>query len=176
MSVDSKSNVYLASQNYWPILDDTYTPFILKYDSSGILLWKIRDSSGTFPEYMTVDKYFNLYLTGYKDNRICTVKYSQPIGIKIISENIAIKYKLYQNFPNPFNPYTIIEYQIPIFEYVNLIIYDILGKQISILVNQEQRPGIYNVTWDASNYSSRIYLYQIKTDFFILTKKMVLIK
>lgn len=97
------------------------------------------------------------------------------------NENMVYSYKLEQNYPNPFNPSTIISYNIAKSGNVKLQVYDILGREIKTLINKEQNPGNYNITWDGKDnfgYSlpSGIYLYSIISGDFILTKKMVLIK
>lgn len=92
-----------------------------------------------------------------------------------------VQFNLSQNYPNPFNPTTKIKYSIPSdakgeMANVKLIIYDILGREVAVLVNEEQKPGNYEVDWDARKFSSGVYFYQIKTASFTNTKKMMLIK
>jgi len=89
---------------------------------------------------------------------------------------IPISYKLFQNYPNPFNPTTTIKYQIPELSFVSLKVYDVLGKEIAILLNEEKPVGTYELTWIAENLPSGIYFYQLKAGSFIETKKMVLMK
>ncbi|MBK7980507.1 MAG: T9SS type A sorting domain-containing protein [Ignavibacteriae bacterium] len=98
-------------------------------------------------------------------------------------KEIAVKneFKLQQNFPNPFNPTTTIEYNIHAnardeMQNVELNIYDVLGRKVGVLVNQKQKSGNYKIEFDASNFSSGVYLYRLKTGNFIQTKKMILIK
>lgn len=109
-------------------------------------------------------------------------KYSDNIGISGNS-GVPSAYKLEQNYPNPFNPSTIINYQLPMNSYVKLIVYDAVGREIAILTDEKQAAGIYNITFDASDYPSGIYFYRITvfTDnlspgSFSGTKKMCLIK
>ena len=85
-------------------------------------------------------------------------------------------YKLNQNYPNPFNPVTNISYSIPQSGFVSIKIYNILGKEVKSLVNQEQRAGSYNLSFDASKLSSGVYFYQIKVNNYTASKKMVLLK
>lgn len=85
-------------------------------------------------------------------------------------------FKLKQNYPNPFNPSTIIRYEIPVEANVSITIYNVLGKEITTLVNKFQKAGKYEVEWNAGNFSSGIYFYTIKSNGFNLTKKMVLSK
>ncbi len=103
-----------------------------------------------------------------------------PNGIVGLKNNISIlpsNFVLYQNFPNPFNPITNIEYQISKYNLnIRLIIYDINGKEILKLVNQKQNIGKYRIKWDASAYPSGIYFYKLEVDNYSQTKKMVLLK
>jgi photosystem II stability/assembly factor-like uncharacterized protein len=98
------------------------------------------------------------------------------VFVKNISTEIPANFKLYQNYPNPFNPTTNIKYQITNINYVSLKIFDILGKEVLTLVNEKQKPGTYEVTFDGSNFPSGIYFYQLRSDNFIETKKLILIK
>ncbi|MFA6980841.1 MAG: T9SS type A sorting domain-containing protein [Ignavibacteriaceae bacterium] len=85
-------------------------------------------------------------------------------------------FNLSQNYPNPFNPITKINYQLPENNFVSLIVYDVLGKEVAILVNQEQSAGTYQTTLDGSRLSSGIYFYKIQAGDFVETKKLVLMK
>ena len=92
-------------------------------------------------------------------------------------------YKLYQNYPNPFNPVTKIRYNIPSVIStggrnlkVTLKVYDILGREITTLVNEEKPSGSYEVEFNGSKYASGVYFYQLKTGNYLETKKMILIK
>ncbi len=107
-------------------------------------------------------------------------------GIKI--ENlggISNEFELYQNYPNPFNPSTTIRYSIPASKQntdlrVKLKVYDILGNEVAVLVDENQSPGNYSVTFDASSaaggLNSGIYFYSLTTGNYSATKKMILIK
>ena len=86
------------------------------------------------------------------------------------------KYNLNQNYPNPFNPTTTISYSIPENEYVTLSIYDALGKEVAVLDNGFRTAGNYSHTFDASNLSSGMYFYTIRSGNFVQTKKMLLMK
>ena len=83
---------------------------------------------------------------------------------------------LYQNYPNPFNPKTIIEFQISELNFVNLKVYDVLGNEIAILVNEEKSPGYYQVEFDSSNLASGVYFYQLSAGSMTNIKKMVVLK
>jgi photosystem II stability/assembly factor-like uncharacterized protein len=107
-----------------------------------------------------------------------------PIGIKDIGLRIPKSFSLTQNYPNPFNPITKIKFDIPnspLYErgaggFVTLIIYDILGREVATLVNEQLKPGTYEYEWNGSNFASGIYFYKLETEDFSQTRKMVLIK
>ncbi|MCJ7554395.1 MAG: T9SS type A sorting domain-containing protein [Ignavibacteriaceae bacterium] len=85
-------------------------------------------------------------------------------------------YKLFNNYPNPFNPTTNIKYQIAEFSHVSIKIYDLLGREVANLVNEQQAAGSYNVKFNGMDLASGIYFYQIKAGSFIDTQKMVLLR
>ena len=93
-----------------------------------------------------------------------------------VSFNQPIEFSLSQNYPNPFNPATSIKYSIPTKQFVSLKIYNVLGKEVTVLVNEEQPEGIYNVNFDASGLSSGVYFYKLQAGSFTATHKMILIK
>jgi hypothetical protein len=108
-------------------------------------------------------------------------KWTKDITIKVSPPS---KYELFQNYPNPFNPATTIEYQLPgagTHFNVSLKIYDMLGKEVTTLVNEQQEPGFYQKTFDARNYATGVYIYRlIATDELnsrhTLQKKMLMVK
>ena len=87
-----------------------------------------------------------------------------------------LEFSLAQNYPNPFNPSTTISYSIPEQSQVELKVFDVLGREVAMLVNKEQSAGSYKVEFDGSNLTSGIYFYRIQTGYFLQTKKMVLLK
>jgi photosystem II stability/assembly factor-like uncharacterized protein len=99
-----------------------------------------------------------------------------PIGINLQSNEIPTAFNLYQNYPNPFNPTTIIEYSLPKSSLVTIKIYDLLGRLVKQIVNENQPAGNYSVNFDGSIYASGVYFYRLETDDLIISKKMVLIK
>jgi photosystem II stability/assembly factor-like uncharacterized protein len=98
------------------------------------------------------------------------------IGIEPISNEIPKDFVLYQNYPNPFNPTTNIKFSIPKAAFVTLAVYDMLGREIQTLVNENLSPATYEVKWDAAGFSSGIYFYKLLTPDFSLVKKMSVIK
>lgn len=101
---------------------------------------------------------------------------SGNVGIKDINQEQIASYYLLPNYPNPFNPSTKISWQVPVGSWQTIKIYDVLGKEIATLVDEYKPAGSYEVEWDASNYPSGVYFYQLKADSFIEIKKMILIK
>lgn len=98
-----------------------------------------------------------------------------PVAVETNNDQIT-EYSLKQNYPNPFNPVTEIEYSIKDEGNVELIIFDVLGRKVKTLVNERQSRGNYKILFDASVLSSGIYLYQLRVNDFIDTKKMILLK
>jgi len=100
-------------------------------------------------------------------------------GITFLSNettDIPKDFTLSQNYPNPFNPITKISFSIPSETDVTISIYDIRGRHIKTLVNEEKKAGYYDVNFNASDIASGIYFYKLKAGNFVLTKKMVIIK
>ena len=93
-----------------------------------------------------------------------------------IINNEIIYYGLEQNFPNPFNPITSIEYSIKEEGDVEIVIYDVLGKVVDKIVDERKQAGNYSIQFDASRLSSGIYFYTLRVNDFVATKKMLLIK
>ena len=105
-----------------------------------------------------------------------TINGGGVIGISTISSTIPDNISLSQNYPNPFNPSTKIKFEVSKKALTSLIVYDLLGREITTLVNEVVSPGTYQVDLDASNFPSGVYFYRIISGDFIETKKMVLIK
>ncbi len=98
------------------------------------------------------------------------------LSVNTLTAGIPTDYILSQNYPNPFNPSTTIEFAIPKDENVSLTVYDVLGRVVSELVNENLRAGYYKVEFNASNLASGIYFYKLKAGDFVSTKKLILMK
>ena len=94
----------------------------------------------------------------------------------IAEEHNPTNFKLYQNYPNPFNPVTTIKYSIPFKGFVDISVYDILGKKIDTLYKDVHLKGKYEVTFNGEQLPSGIYIYYLKFKNFQFTKKMLLLK
>ncbi|MGA3286995.1 MAG: T9SS type A sorting domain-containing protein [Bacteroidota bacterium] len=98
-----------------------------------------------------------------------------PTVVEHSSSDISETFTLFENYPNPFNPSTKIRYAIPQNSFITLKVFDLRGREIVTLVNEKKASGNYEVTFNASNLSSGIYFYQLKTENYIQTKKMILL-
>ncbi|MCX6169635.1 MAG: T9SS type A sorting domain-containing protein [Ignavibacteriales bacterium] len=102
-----------------------------------------------------------------------------PSATKVANtKDLPLNFVLYQNYPNPFNPSTVISYQLSAFSHVQLKVYDMLGREVALLVDKEQEPGNYNSQFSIRHFQlpSGVYFYQLKAGNFIQTKKMILLK
>ena len=118
-------------------------------------------------------------LTNVTPNQIMTI--TEPdeltvVGVEDEGEPLLSSYALQQNYPNPFNPVTTIRYNLELSSKVELIVYDISGREVARLVDSNISAGEHSVEWDASEIASGLYIYQLKTDSYSETKKMILLK
>lgn len=90
--------------------------------------------------------------------------------------SLTNSYRLYQNYPNPFNPTSTIEFYLPKTSDVTLKIYNILGVEVTTLISDRLSPGSYSYDWDASGMASGLYLYRLKAEEYVDTKKMILME
>lgn len=157
---DSQNNIYAYNENG-----------IYKSNDNGII-WTIVD---TAMQITAVDvSPDNFLYIGTKDRGIFTND-SSILSSKHTDE-IPDNFLLQQNFPNPFNPTTKIEYSVPRKSFVTLKIYDTLGRTVAILVSEEKSPGNYEITFNGKGLASGVYLYNLQSGSFSETKKLVLIK
>ncbi len=99
-----------------------------------------------------------------------------PNGESQQQASIPDKVQLNDNYPNPFNPETVIRYGVPEQTEVQLNVYDVLGRKVQTLINEQKSPGRYEVNFDGSELASGMYIYRLKVGANVLTKKMMLIK
>lgn len=98
------------------------------------------------------------------------------VGLQSNGSEVPKVYALYQNFPNPFNPVTNINFDIPKISLTRIIVYDILGKEVDVLVNEVLAAGKYNIDFNASHLASGVYFYKIEAENYIEKKKMIIVK
>jgi hypothetical protein len=119
----------------------------------------------------------NGYVYAGTDNGVWKRPLSEIVtSIKEISAAFPTEFLLSQNYPNPFNPTTTFRYSIPNESKVIIKVYDIIGREVVTLVNEEKSTGNYELTWNAANLPSGIYFYQLRAGDYIKTKKMILLK
>src|SRR4030095_1189803 len=169
----------------WADNSNNEDEFKIERSTNGGTSWALRDSVGT-----NTTQYTDIGLTpnsqycyrvhasncmgnSANSNQACAT--TTITGI-IQGSEIPKIFKLYQNYPNPFNPVTSIKFNIPKPSFVNITIYDALGRKLDELVNTKLIAGYYNAEWNASNYASGIYFYRIEAGDYIAEMKMVLIK
>ena len=180
---DNSGNVYVSGGS------NDYTT--IKYNSGGDSLWTIfyngPSNLNDISDVMAMDNSGNIYVagrsrqtggSGYYD--IVTIKYSQTITNMPLQNIQTENFKLNQNFPNPFNPSTNLEYVIPDLGFVSIKVYDILGNEIVTLVNEKKYPGSYLIEFDGSSLPSGTYFYELKIESekgtYSNVKRMVLLK
>lgn len=177
LALDHSGNVYTSGYEFINSYAELVT---LKYNSFGARIWRINynynSNSNNYSSGIVTDNNGNVYVAGTCNDDFVTIKYSQTVDINSTNTQIPEKYFLSQNYPNPFNPMTTIKYGTPKSGLVQVKIYDILGKEVMDLVNENKIAGNYQVNFNGVNYSSGIYFYRIKIDDFVDSKRMVLLK
>ncbi len=101
---------------------------------------------------------------------------NNPLGVEEKVSALPSDFRLDQNFPNPFNPTTVIGYRLPAVSHVSLKVYDVLGREVATLVNGKQNPGFHEVTFNAAKLPSGVYFYRVTAGTFTDVKKLVLVK
>jgi hypothetical protein len=138
-----------------------------------------------FSENTAVSCYIALGVNGPNTNEdyhegtqmfIDDIELSMDVSSGVNDDVIINSFELKQNYPNPFNPSTIISYSVPQNAFVTLKVYNILGNEVSTLVNEQKAAGNYNVTFNASQLTTGIYFYTLQSGNFTATKKLILVK
>jgi len=144
---------------------------------TGATYYQLWSSSWVEITALTTDINEEMY-AGLEDGKIRKISGIVLTDIDEQPVNSPAQYKLEQNYPNPFNPSTKISWQLPVSGWVTLKVFDVLGREVATLVNEEKPVGSYNVEFRIENVelSSGIYFYQLKAGRFVETRKMILIK
>lgn len=116
------------------------------------------------------------YVVAVRDGRIICYSGGPEEPVSVDDQMVVNTYSLEQNYPNPFNPATKIKFQIVHSQFTSLNVYDVLGKKVAVLVNETKSPGVYEVEFDGSKFSSGVYFYTLTAGDFIETKKFLLLK
>jgi Outer membrane protein Omp28/Secretion system C-terminal sorting domain len=184
-------NVYYTGRNGIPyhrnvmrkmVTSPTGEPFSITMGDTKNVVKDITIGEGIIPENTSVVVFIQSSAgkTVYQSSHITYSELSSVTGVEPVNETPS-KYSLVQNYPNPFNPSTKIKYYLPEEAFVNLKVYNILGKEISSLVNKGQLAGSYEYTFNAGDLSSGIYFYRLTAvnhagKETVQTKKMTLLK
>ena len=185
IDIDNQSNVYITGRS---INTGTSWDYVtIKYDQNGVQKWleiyNNNVNAEDVPNKILLNSNSEVYVTGLSRGFIggsldyLTIKYNQPVGIEPIASEIPNNYFLYQNFPNPFNPVTKIKFSVPELSNVNITVFDILGRVVEVPVNEQPKPGNFEINIDGTNYTSGTYFYRMTADGNVIdTKKFVIIK
>ena len=158
----------------------TFTTGILTFNN-GTFNFITKDNSG-LPENnvwsLMIDSYNNKWISGYPNYGIAIFNENGIVNITSVdyNSNSIQDFQLYQNYPNPFNPFTKISYQIPQQGFVTIKIFDVLGREVATLVNEEKPIGKYEVDFSSKGFASGVYIYRMKVNEFIESKKMILLR
>lgn len=183
--LDNNGNLYTARSYSMNTLFFIYTT---KYGSFGNKVWEELyggDNNIYYePNGLSIDQNENVFISGFKFNNgvkntdtLLTIKYSQLMNINSTNQIINKEYLLYQNYPNPFNPKTVINYELPVTSLAKLIIYDVLGNEVIMLLNEKKRAGKYYVIFEGNDFPSGVYFYSLSLDGKLVeTKKMLLVR
>jgi outer membrane protein assembly factor BamB len=161
-------------------LGDTYGAWFAAISSDGELKWQIdmhgRDVDNTCAIAEDGTLYIGIHGGNQDEFKNNLIAIRDSIITNVNDDKLVNKSVLHQNYPNPFNPSTVISWQLPVSSHIQLKVFDILGREVATIVNKNQKPGNYKFEYDGSKLSSGVYYYQIKSDKFIETKKMVILK
>jgi len=159
--------------------------WILKIDQQGDTLWTklIRSTNGS-EGYSVIQTQDNRYaVTGVasssgtgSDVWVIRLKPEGTSGIEDEIFELPTTFSLKQNYPNPFNPGTVISYQLPVSGRVTLTVFDVLGNEVAVLVNELKTTGTYTIEFNVNGLASGVYVYQLRTHSFVETKKMILLR
>ncbi len=116
------------------------------------------------------------YTANYSGSASFVLSPEGVTGVESSPSSLPKTFKLNQNYPNPFNPSTVISYSLPTNSFVSIKVYDIIGREVATLVNNNMTAGNHQITFDAAGLTSGVYLYQIRAGNFVQTKKMILLK
>ncbi len=147
-----------------------------------------RDSSSTYHDNVELvrntgasgtDPYIVSTTGGFPCTEFSSFVVGTPGALTTVEESengIPISFSLHQNYPNPFNPSTVIRFEVPSSRIVSLKVYNLLGQEAATLVDEEMKPGTYEVTWDAAGLASGVYFYRLQASNFLQTRKLLLLR
>jgi spore germination protein YaaH len=155
------------------------TPWLRWQDTAWNQIWYDDSVSLELKYDLAINKNLKgvgIWALGYDDGRTELWNLIERKFKTVVSSNIPVSFKLYQNYPNPFNLSTIISWQLAVSSFVNLKIYDLLGREVATLVDEYKPAGVYVETLHATSLPSGVYFYRISAGDYVQTKKMLLLK
>lgn len=172
---DAEGKIYLVSEGF---NEESYLHCL---DSNGEILWNVLLNDYSFIGSPAINSNGVIYVGGFKstsypyhtENIIAVSEHPLDVPVK---DDIVNEYILFQNFPNPFNSSTIINFTIPYQSKVCIKIFDLIGREVATLVDERKVPGNYSVTFNAANLPSGVYFYKLQAGDFVATKKLILLK
>lgn len=175
-------NFYIIPQSYIPRDIKGMNEILFICGINGKIFKSTNGGDNWFEQYTNITEHLNAIdfindTIGYSVGNNGTILFTSNGGISSMEEVLSLTgYYLYQNYPNPFNPATNIRFGIAERGIVSLVVFDILGREITRLVDEEKPAGEYTVEFNAEGLTSGIYFYQLVTEQFTQTKKMLLIR
>ncbi|MDP3442025.1 MAG: YCF48-related protein, partial [Ignavibacteria bacterium] len=163
-------DISMIDENNITIVGDGGT--ILNTVDGGISWTKVESGTEVYLQSIATRNSIQLIVGDYGTILRRTLSDTSSISLEDIPDNFMLS----QNYPNPFNPTTTIEYQLPSAGHVLLKVYDILGREIVTLINENKYAGNYKVTFDGKKFVSGVYFYTINANKYSKTKKMILMK
>lgn len=166
-AMDSLGNMWIGSNH------------LVKYDGKNITVYNASNSSmqneNEIISEIAVDKSGSIWLSTFSG--VHMLHYSGVLnGVEIADNVLPSSFQLQQNYPNPFNPGTTIKYTLGVQSHVTIKIFDVLGKEIAMLVNGEKPSGTHSVYFNAAGFASGIYYYQLQINGTFQTRKMIFLK
>ncbi len=173
----NRDDFALARYNTSGSLDNTFgtngittTPFIFSDEANSVAIQTdgkiVAAGACEYNDFYNLDGFALMRYTGS----------SSGVNSVPVAADFPKTYALYQNYPNPFNPTTILNYSIPKSSFVTIKVYDVIGREVAVLVNEEKPAGDYSIIFNASNLASGIYFYKMQAGRFEKTKKLILLK
>lgn len=160
-----------------------------KYNSNGQLQQSILYPASGSASCVVINASNDLFLGGYysnsphnsiQNNDFITMDFQNGsliiIGISGNNNNIPETFRLHQNYPNPFNPYTVIKYDVPVESFIEIIVYDILGREIDKLVSSIVKAGEHSIEFNGNKFGSGVYFYKLNANNYSEIKKMIFLK
>lgn len=164
-------------------LDEPVRIFLLKKGTRVLTVTDSALSSGVFqwtvPQTVATDTTYTLEIRSRWDSTLTAV--GPAISVidtltSVASEELPKTFSLMQNYPNPFNPTTVISFSLPVTGQYSLIVYDLLGREVAVLMNENKPSGIFSVAWNATTFPSGVYFYRLQSATNTATRKLLLMK